>query len=127
MANKELDLTPETGRERHDREMRAISDEENKGLKERLAQQEAAFQREVKEVMEAGYTRKKAEEIVNQKYMPSTKSKKKKPESMMDGGMVRKKKKTAKKMMGGGKVYTMDDKRYAYGGKVSGRKPKYNG
>ena len=92
MANKELDLPPETGRERHDREMRAISDEENKGLKERL-----------------------------------TKSKKKKPESMMDGGMVRKKKKTAKKMMGGGKVYTMDDKRYAYGGKVSGRKPKYNG
>ena len=76
MANKELDLPPETGRERHDREMRAISDEENKGLKERLAQQEAAFQREVKEVMEAGYTRKKAEEIVNQKYMPSTKSKK---------------------------------------------------
>jgi hypothetical protein len=47
--------------------------------------------------------------------------------NMMDGGMVRKKKKTAKKMMGGGKVYTMDDKRYAYGGKVSGRKAKYNG
>ena len=48
-------------------------------------------------------------------------------EPMMDGGMVIKKKKTAKKMMGGGKVYTMDDKRYAYGGKVSGRKAKYNG
>ena len=29
-------------------------------------------------------------------------------------------------MKGGGKIYTMHEKRYAHGGKVSGRKPKYN-
>ena len=32
-----------------------------------------------------------------------------------------------KKYMGGGKVYTNQNKRYAHGGKVSGRKAKYNG
>ena len=32
-----------------------------------------------------------------------------------------------KKYMGGGKVYTTQNKRYAHGGKVSGRKAKYNG
>ena len=31
-----------------------------------------------------------------------------------------------KKYMGGGKVYTTQNKRYAHGGKVSGRKAKYN-
>ena len=36
------------------------------------------------------------------------------------GGKVRKKK-------SGGKVYTTQNKRYAHGGKVSGRKAKYNG
>ena len=30
-----------------------------------------------------------------------------------------------KKYMGGGKVYTTQNKRYAYGGKVSGRKATY--
>ena len=30
-------------------------------------------------------------------------------------------------MKGGGKVYTNQNKRYAHGGKVSGRKAKYNG
>ena len=32
-----------------------------------------------------------------------------------------------KKYMGGGKVYINQNKRYAHGGKVSGRKAKYNG
>ena len=32
-----------------------------------------------------------------------------------------------KKYMGGGKVYTNQNKRYTHGGKVSGRKAKYNG
>jgi hypothetical protein len=32
-----------------------------------------------------------------------------------------------KKYMGGGKVYASHNKRYAHGGKVSGRKAKYNG
>ena len=38
---------------------------------------------------------------------------------MKKGGKV-------KKYMGGGKVYTNQNKRYAHGGKVSGRKAKYN-
>ena len=38
---------------------------------------------------------------------------------MKKGGKV-------KKYMGGGKVYTTQNKRYAHGGKVSGRKAKYN-
>jgi len=45
------------------------------------------------------------------------------------GGLL-KKDKSSKKMMGGGKVkkpYTASNKRYAHGGKVSGRKPKYKG
>ena len=41
-------------------------------------------------------------------------------EGMKKGGKV-------KKYMGGGKVYTTQNKRYAHGGKVSGRKAKYNG
>ena len=42
------------------------------------------------------------------------------------GGVIKKKKSAPKKMKGGGKIYTMHEKRYAHGGKVSGRKPKYN-
>ena len=91
-----------------------LSYEQTKGLRDRLAKQEADFQRDVKEVMEAGYTRKEAEKIVNEKYMPSTESKKKKPESMMDGGKVRKKKKTAKNMMSGGKVYSRGSRKANY-------------
>jgi len=40
------------------------------------------------------------------------------PVKMKKGGKV-------KKYMGGGKVYTTQNKRYAYGGKVSGRKATY--
>jgi hypothetical protein len=54
---------------------------------------------------------------------------KEKPININKGGLL-KKDKSSKKMMGGGKVkkpYTASNKRYAYGGKVSGRKPKYKG
>ena len=44
----------------------------------------------------------------------------KKPSMESSGGKV-------KKYMGGGKVYASHNKRYAHGGKVSGRKAKYNG
>ena len=45
-------------------------------------------------------------------------------ESKKSGGKVRK---TKKRKKSGGKVYTNQNKRYAHGGKVSGRKAKYNG
>ncbi len=40
---------------------------------------------------------------------------------------VASKNKGFQRMKGGGKVYTNHNKRYAHGGKVSGRKAKYNG
>ena len=42
-------------------------------------------------------------------------------------GQAEKNKKGFQGMKGGGKVYASHNKRYAYGGKVSGRKAKYNG
>ena len=114
---KELDLPPETEREKIDRQMKEMSARQTQGLRDRMAKDMEAYDKQVKEVMEGlNVPKAEAERIVNERILGI---KKKKSKGMMDGGMVmpKKKKKTkAKKMMGGGKVYSRGSRKANYSG-----------
>ena len=110
-ANKELDLPPETEREKYVREMRKLSEEQTEGDKKRTARLTADYDKQVEEVMEGlGVPRPVAENIVMNTLILG--KKKKSPPSYKHGGKVKKSK--AKKMMGGGKVYSRGSRKANY-------------
>ena len=90
---KELDLPPETEREKIDREMKEMSDRQKRslGLTDRLAAQSAKNEKDIAAILEAypNKTRAEAIEMIQEaeekKYR---KKKKKKDNSMKSGGKV---------------------------------------
>ena len=82
MANKELDLPPET-------EMQKLSREQTQGTRDRMAKEKAAYNKQINEIMEGlDVTEEEAENILIDRMLGKKKKKKKRPPSYKHGGKV---------------------------------------
>jgi hypothetical protein len=110
---KELDLPPETAREKYDREMKEMSDRQTQGIRDRRAAQSAKNEKDIAAILEAypNKTRAEAIEMIQdaeeKKYRYRKKKKKKDWYQKSTKGTL---------MKSGGKVYARGSRKANYNG-----------